>query len=714
MCDTPFKMDGSWILSNTDYSYLMDMLHATEDEWRVMYEKFVSMKNLTVALGTFSSGLDVFLAMVCLHNRADVLQYFLETYPNMWNIDSLISINNKDLTSNKGNVEAFLFNNLHQHTTMYQPPCQSKQVRTLLCYAAASGHIDVVNVLLEFGASVDMTDCCELTPLMACCEYNCQPLVECSCEYKSISIETRPKILSLLASKSANLNHRAQCGMTPLMYASLRAPLLLHRLIKEGASIHLTDDFGFTALPYAILGGNNDALLYLLQLQADVLFQNTSTIPWPIQESTEPLELYYLSGKYSKSKQGHSIVTLLINHPQCPDIVRAEVVALITLFHTIKKLKSLSDRATCNLQLERNILQELLNFRQQNLQNFKESFDIILLLQTELNGVEAVNLPQLILLTELMVEKGYLSFLNYIVGYIGVGLHPDNCASDRKGTVSLLVKMSELFLSICRRHKAKLVYDPHFILPLIEQCLFLTQSLVSFKDVLGKSWTTLGEEVLFNVIETIILINEIIQQFRPHSHNTPILLRPFYSFIFTILNSWIEADSLSPLAKDIIHRYICHCPPTLTLAKRPNDSYNLCSAISFAFTANCTDPVKFIKYILQCGGKELVNSPSLYGGCRPLSLAIMLSCNWDQSIALSSIGIFLNFGAHVDAVDQLDVGFVLKSPALINILELDTPLDLSCLVAKTILQFDIPYKNCLPPHIVNFIELHDIRVFNFV
>ena len=130
MCDTPFKMDGSWILSNTDYSYLMDMLHATEDEWRVMYEKFVSMKNLTVAPGTFSSGLDVFLAMVCLHNRADVLQYVLETYPNMWNIDSLISINNKDLTSNKGNVEAFLFNNLHQHTTMYQPPCQSKQVRT--------------------------------------------------------------------------------------------------------------------------------------------------------------------------------------------------------------------------------------------------------------------------------------------------------------------------------------------------------------------------------------------------------------------------------------------------------------------------------------------------------------------------------------------------------------------------------------------------------
>ena len=707
-------MDGSWILSNSDYYYLMEILHTNEDEWRVTYEKFISMKNLTLSSVSFSSGLDVFLAMVCLHNRADILQYFLETHPNTWNIDSLIPINNKDLISSKGNVEAFLFNNLHQHTTMYQPPCQSKQVRTLLCYATASGHINVVMHLLENNASVDISDCCELTPLMACCEYNCQPLVECSCEYKSKSIEKRPKILSLLASKRANLNHRAQCGMTPLMYASLRAPLLVHRLIKEGASIHLTDDFGFTALHYAILGGSNDALLYLLQHQADILFQNTSTIPWPIQESTEPLELYYLSDKYSKSKQGHSIITLLINHPQCPNIVRAEVVALITLFRTIKTLKLSSDRATCNLKLEKNILQELLIFRQHNLQNFKESFDIILLLQSELNGIEAVNLPQLIQLTELMVEKGYLSFLNYVVGYIGVGLHPDNHASDRKGTVSLLVKMSELFLSICHRHKAKLVYDPHFILPLMEQCLLLTQSFVSFKDILGKSWTTLGEEIVSNVIETIILINKLIQEFRPHSHDTPILLRPFYSFIFTILNSWIEAGSLTSLAKDIIHQYICHCPPTLTLAKLPNDSYNLCSAISFAFTSNCTDPVKFVKCILQCGGKELVNTPSLYGGCRPLSLAIILSCNWDQSITLSSIGIFLNFGAHVDAVDQLDISSVLKSPALINILELDTPLTLSCLVARTILRFDIPYKNCLPTHIVKFIELHDIRVFDYV
>lgn len=150
--------------------------------------------------------------------------------------------------------------------------------------------------------------------------------------------------------------------------------------------------------------------------------------------------------------------------------MRAKVVALVSLFHTIKKLKLSSNSAACNLELEENILQELLCFCQQHLQNDKDSFDINLLLQTELNGNEPVNLSQLIYLPEVMIEKGHLSFLNYIVRFIEVGLHSNNHASDRKSIISLLVK---LFLPICHRHKARLLmYNPYFILPLVEKLPF--------------------------------------------------------------------------------------------------------------------------------------------------------------------------------------------------------------------------------------------------
>ena len=45
------------------------------------------------------------------------------------------------------------------------------------------------------------------------------------------------------------------------------------------------------------------------------------------------------------------------------------------------------------------------------------------------------------------------------------------------------------------------------------------------------------------------------------------------------------------------------------------------SIFNFAFTSNFTDHVNFIKCILQCDDKGLVNTLSLYRGCRALSLA---------------------------------------------------------------------------------------------
>ena len=181
----------------------------------------------------------------------------------MWNINSLVPIDNEYFSTNnhKGCVETFPINdsssyashNMFLHSAMYQASSQSKEVRTLLCYAAASGHIDVVNVLLEFGALVDTTDCCQLTPLMTCCELVLESGDLTSWEQLH---STKASIISLLASKGANMNHRTHCCcMTPLMYAAAKAPFLLDLLIKEGANCHLTDDFGFTFIHHAIAVG---------------------------------------------------------------------------------------------------------------------------------------------------------------------------------------------------------------------------------------------------------------------------------------------------------------------------------------------------------------------------------------------------------------------------------------------------------------------------
>ena len=108
---------------------------------------------------------------------------------------------------------------------MYQSPCQSKQVTTLLCHAEASRHINVVNVLLEFGVSVDMTDYCQLTPLMAWCEQALEVLNKTS--YKQLHSTKASIIISFKRCQLESQN-------SMLWYDStyVRSTFLLNLLIK--------------------------------------------------------------------------------------------------------------------------------------------------------------------------------------------------------------------------------------------------------------------------------------------------------------------------------------------------------------------------------------------------------------------------------------------------------------------------------------------------
>ena len=56
----------------------------------------------------------------------------------------------------------------------------------------------------------------------------------------------------------------------------------------------------------------------------------------------------------------------------------------------------------------------------------------------------------------------------------------------------------------------------------MEQCLLLTNLLPHLENILDASWTTLGKQVVSNIVDTVILINNPIQYLHPHSHNTPL------------------------------------------------------------------------------------------------------------------------------------------------------------------------------------------------
>lgn len=126
---------------------------------------------------------------------------------------------------------------------------------TPLMAAAERGRVEVVKLLVEKRASLEITDPSGWTALMHAVQGQ------------------RPDAVSLLLESSAAVNAvaKADGGVTPLMLAAGAArPELCDALLAAGASVGLRDEEGRRPLHYAAKKGNNGALLSLLRAKAKV------------------------------------------------------------------------------------------------------------------------------------------------------------------------------------------------------------------------------------------------------------------------------------------------------------------------------------------------------------------------------------------------------------------------------------------------------------
>ena len=112
-----------------------------------------------------------------------------------------------------------------------------------------------------------------------------------------------------------------------------------------------------------------------------------------------------------------------------------------------------------------------------------------------------------------------------------------------------------------------------------------------------------------------------------------------------------------------------------------------------------------VRSVLECGGSSIVNAFDQHGG-RPLHVAA-LSGNPEL------VSLFLEFGAHVDAVNRegssaAEVVGRYNTAIIQQILSDLLPLPLTCQASRTVIAAGIPYEYLdLPLHIKNYIRLHD-------
>ena len=133
-----------------------------------------------------------------------------------------------------------------------------KNHRTLLMAASMYGHTNAVNVLLQDGANVALTDK----------RLGCTAL-----HFAAGSSDNSGEILRCLIENGADVNGVNKVKHTPLTIAAIRDHInALTLLIKHGADVDLQDSDGYKALHFAVYGSDisSEILSCLIGVGADV------------------------------------------------------------------------------------------------------------------------------------------------------------------------------------------------------------------------------------------------------------------------------------------------------------------------------------------------------------------------------------------------------------------------------------------------------------
>lgn len=120
----------------------------------------------------------------------------------------------------------------------------------LLFLAASFGRINIVELLLQKGADVNISNEDGFTPL-----------------HNSVN-RSHDYIALLLIAKGANVKAQSKEGLTPLHIAADEASIKL--LIEKGADINKRDSIGRTPLHFACMGGRIDLVEFLIANGADI------------------------------------------------------------------------------------------------------------------------------------------------------------------------------------------------------------------------------------------------------------------------------------------------------------------------------------------------------------------------------------------------------------------------------------------------------------
>ena len=635
--------------------------------------------SLKIGPRTFLEGcIDAILLLACRKGDVPVVSYLLTMYVQYFSIDRLIG---------RGSVRcdcpSFLY--YSEEETRFN---ELRYDKISLLHAAAEGmEVDVIEVLLSAGATINIQSGWSNTPLISALLYAFNEPVRCT------------RTLACLLDAGANVNYRDDDGRTPLMYAARIEDWtgVVQMLIEAGANPYAMDNEGCTVLHYACMGRcTKNVVKYLLKIAPNLLVLRGKS---SLACLAPYLTFFVVDTEMQRINCGveHSFLQrvnlcnmdVFLDDPNCPHAIRLDI-AVLRIVHEVFSCSPHSSDFPRRVDMWKKFIES--------------AIDPII----EESGAVPVSSSR-----DIVKEKTQSALLEHIRS-----MDPTSGACIRKliqqcllisyscynfSSVPMITMLSAYLLCLTKESW----FCEHCILSIAQplsrmlcfqlnsiQYIGLTENslikvLRSSRWLIGWADSTKSHAYLNLAINVFSALAGSLERIRfrylYELHNG---LHTCSVIIFRTLTSFDnQKESISLMIK-----FAKSCSPLLV-----NESYGYPESLLHIALSNremLASPL--LQTFLHAGGDRWINTPGV-NGWRPLHLGV------PKEVEV----LLINYGAHLGAVDADG-----STPVCCNNYYEYNPRPLSCIVARFIVNTGGLMEHelgLLPPHIQAFLSLHDGR-----
>ena len=621
-------------------------------------KRYLSKNNLYIGPSTFTSGFILVLVGACRRGYVNIVQYVLHHHKGEFDINQLILCHPNS---------RYLYRKTNS-TQLQQEFRKETLVHAAIPSSVTSKSTKLLKLLVSHGASVNIPDCCSVTPLL-----------------KALSMPHSIDTIKYLVKAGANIDYQDTDGRTPLMY-SVNQRENLAWLLKAGADSTITDKDGYTVVHEAIRNAKVGALEVLLSFNISP-FSNTEKAKLPLFLANEEDFTNFFH---------HKFFDFLLDDSICPPNLRIDFLLLVAsyLFFRFTENKVISPHYCWDKFQNALTLRAQLKLPPPNLSEPIEAYGGL----TEVTSIEEfeerysdftntsiqINLAyQCLIIRERCVGYGDNSQINCLISFgewmIYINYYTEGLLLWLRATEMLLYRLTKD--SVMVRCKLQFLLKKFlkacaelYIDPLLKPERKKTAANVDCQD--------LFVTIVSNLIECQHHSSERYK--RCHVHHYSRLYEDSYHNFLTLLYHLSQSQLQRADLHSLGCKAVAKCFRFITSSCWPSNLMIL-AIKCYHYT---DEAISFLTLLLEWGGYESINEVA-YNGSRPLGL---VSSKKVAKLLVSN-------GAHVDA-------------AGINNHHLDdffhTPLPLCCLSAKSVVANAIPYRSIsLPSHIIDFIALHD-------